>query len=290
MRKDGVVFWNIGDSYWGSGGEHYKGTGFTPEALRKSGREAAKATERQGKHNSLKPKDLCLIPFRVALEAQKPYYAGRIKNELDRVWMAAMIDSEGTVCGFRHERPNGNIRTGVLVFVTNGDENILGNCDRIWRGARYIESLKAGDKVMGATATRDCWRWQIQKAEDRSLFLREIYPYMVAKKLQVMIGWNLNEYSLQAKKMGRGGETKEVKARREILARILSDLNQHRPVDIPKWVKEPPGVLEPGWYVRSVIIWSKNNPMPESVTDRPTESHEYILMLTKSARYYWDAD
>jgi len=47
---------------------------------------------------------------------------------------------------------------------------------------------------------------------------------------------------------------------------------------------------EDGWWVRSVIIWSKNNPMPESVTDRPTESHEYILMLTKSARYYWDAD
>ncbi|KKK52297.1 hypothetical protein LCGC14_3106320, partial [marine sediment metagenome] len=47
---------------------------------------------------------------------------------------------------------------------------------------------------------------------------------------------------------------------------------------------------EDGWWVRSIIIWSKPNPMPESVTDRPTESHEYILMLTKSARYYWDAD
>lgn len=47
---------------------------------------------------------------------------------------------------------------------------------------------------------------------------------------------------------------------------------------------------EDGWWVRSVIIWAKPNPMPESVTDRPTESHEYILMLTKSARYYWDAD
>lgn len=45
-----------------------------------------------------------------------------------------------------------------------------------------------------------------------------------------------------------------------------------------------------GWWVRSVIIWSKPNPMPESVTDRPTDSHEYILMLTKSARYYWNAD
>ncbi len=47
---------------------------------------------------------------------------------------------------------------------------------------------------------------------------------------------------------------------------------------------------EDGWYVRSVIIWNKPNPMPESVKDRPTESHEYILLLTKSARYYWDME
>ena len=45
-----------------------------------------------------------------------------------------------------------------------------------------------------------------------------------------------------------------------------------------------------GWWVRSDIIWAKPNPMPESVTDRPTRSHEYILMLTKSASYYWDAE
>jgi DNA modification methylase len=44
-----------------------------------------------------------------------------------------------------------------------------------------------------------------------------------------------------------------------------------------------------GWWVRSVIIWAKPNPMPESVTDRPTDAYEHILMLTKSARYFWDA-
>jgi len=47
---------------------------------------------------------------------------------------------------------------------------------------------------------------------------------------------------------------------------------------------------EDGWWVRSVIIWAKPNAMPESVKDRPTESHEYILMLTKSAHYYWDQE
>lgn len=45
-----------------------------------------------------------------------------------------------------------------------------------------------------------------------------------------------------------------------------------------------------GWWLRSDIIWSKSNPMPESVRDRPTSSHEYVFMLTKRAKYYYDAD
>ena len=45
-----------------------------------------------------------------------------------------------------------------------------------------------------------------------------------------------------------------------------------------------------GWYLRSDIIWSKPNPMPESVTDRPTKAHEYLFLLTKSPRYFYDAD
>ena len=45
-----------------------------------------------------------------------------------------------------------------------------------------------------------------------------------------------------------------------------------------------------GWYLRSDIIWHKPNPMPESVTDRPTKSHEYLFLLSKSERYYYDAE
>jgi len=44
-----------------------------------------------------------------------------------------------------------------------------------------------------------------------------------------------------------------------------------------------------GWYLRSDVIWSKPNPMPESVTDRPTKSHEYIFLLSKTDRYHYDA-
>ena len=42
-----------------------------------------------------------------------------------------------------------------------------------------------------------------------------------------------------------------------------------------------------GWYLRSDIIWHKPNPMPESVTDRPTKSHEYIFLMSKSERYFY---
>lgn len=47
---------------------------------------------------------------------------------------------------------------------------------------------------------------------------------------------------------------------------------------------------EDGWWVRSNIVWAKTNPMPESIKDRPTASHESVFLLTKSQKYYYDAD
>jgi DNA modification methylase len=45
-----------------------------------------------------------------------------------------------------------------------------------------------------------------------------------------------------------------------------------------------------GWWLRSDVIWAKPNPMPESVTDRPTKSHEYLFLLAQSDRYFYDAE
>jgi DNA modification methylase len=45
-----------------------------------------------------------------------------------------------------------------------------------------------------------------------------------------------------------------------------------------------------GWFLRQDIIWAKPNPMPESVTDRCTKAHEYVFLLSKAARYFYDAD
>jgi site-specific DNA-methyltransferase (cytosine-N4-specific) len=45
-----------------------------------------------------------------------------------------------------------------------------------------------------------------------------------------------------------------------------------------------------GWYLRADVIWAKPNPMPESVTDRPTKAHEYVFLLTREARYFYDQE
>lgn len=49
-------------------------------------------------------------------------------------------------------------------------------------------------------------------------------------------------------------------------------------------------LCDDGWYIRSRIIWHKPNPMPESVTDRPTKSHEHIWLMSKAPRYFYDAE
>lgn len=49
-------------------------------------------------------------------------------------------------------------------------------------------------------------------------------------------------------------------------------------------------LVDDGYILRSDIIWSKPNPMPESVTDRPTKAHEYVFLMSKSGRYWYDAD
>jgi len=50
------------------------------------------------------------------------------------------------------------------------------------------------------------------------------------------------------------------------------------------------GLREAGWWLRADLIWAKPNPLPDPVADRPTRAHEYVFLLSKSRRYYYDAD
>lgn len=277
LKKDGTLWLNLGDTYassWGSNRVSKIGNPSRTERAIKMG-------------DGLKEKDLVGIPWSVAKALRDPYYSGRIKAERDRAWMAAMIDGEGSICGFEHERKDGGgMRTGINICITNSNTELLDEAQRIFPASR-AEHCNPGDGHLGQVPT---WRWLVHGAENKAMFLREIYPYLIAKRQQAIIGYTMACLMIDAKKLGKTDQAQAVREKRLLLMRLLSQTNHAQIVDIPNWCIEPPNCYEQGWYLRSDIIWQKPNPMPESVTDRCTKSHEYIFLLTKSGKYYYDAD
>ncbi len=87
----------------------------------------------------------------------------------------------------------------------------------------------------------------------------------------------------QASNNGRAGYGNP---RERVVNRISEGLKPKDLIGIPWRVAF--ALQADGWYLRQDIIWHKPNPMPESVTDRCTKSHEYIFLLSKSAKYYFD--
>lgn len=87
---------------------------------------------------------------------------------------------------------------------------------------------------------------------------------------------------------GKTGETARQAAVTNVTRKTFDGIKAKDLIGIP-WMLAF-ALRADGWYLRSDIIWHKPNPMPESVTDRPTKSHEYLFLLTKSERYFYDAD
>ena len=103
------------------------------------------------------------------------------------------------------------------------------------------------------------------------------------------IGDSYNGY--MANQRGTGLETKRQSARKYIepgAGLRFGGLKNKDLIGIPWRVAF--ALQADGWYLRQDIIWHKPNPMPESVTDRCTKAHEYIFLLAKSPRYYYDAE
>lgn len=287
LREDGILWLNYGDAYAAAPNGSQGSTG------QLANRSAAASMIRDGRGagvpRGLKPKDLIGLPWRLARALQEPYYTGKIKDERDLIWLAAMIDGEGSICGSRHTRSDGGgRRTNVGIFITNTCNAILDEAHRIWPGSRYVHQ-KPGTDHLG---TREVHRWAVHGADGKSALLAELLPHLIAKRRQAVIAWNF----LELVKRGRsrtgktGPQSVEEKARREVLLSVLSDLNKGIDVEMPTWLADPPSMFEPGWWLRSDCIWHKPNPMPESIRDRPTKAHEYVFLLSKSARYFYDLE
>jgi hypothetical protein len=207
----------------------------------------------------------------VAFAFRQPYYAGTITNELDRVWLAAMIDAEG--CVYIHRRREGQsngqgyVRKadsfGSGLEVANTSLRVVERCSEITgRG-----SISRQDK----DRRQPLYRWCLRTNECRDV-LREVYPYLVAKQHEARIACGVPSSGERA--------TAAWEALKLLHGGGLTDVD----------FAAPESLHTPGWYLRSDNIWSKLNPMPESVTDRPTKAHEYVFLLSKGPRYFYDAD
>lgn len=90
-----------------------------------------------------------------------------------------------------------------------------------------------------------------------------------------------------AHKMGVGQKATYLAGGMQSINRVPEGLKEKDLIGIPWRVAF--ALQADGWYLRQDLIWHKPNPMPESVTDRCTKAHEYVFLLTKSQRYYYDA-
>lgn len=279
LKPEGTLWLNLGDSYNGSGK-----AGNNPEYQKRH--TAFGGVLDKGYHGKpvnvvgLKPKDLIGIPWMVAKALRGPWYTGRIKEEKDRVWMAAMVDAEGCICGHEYIN-NDKVKTNLYISITNSNTAIIEKCDAVFpQQVRHIY-LKGGKKNV------DVYRWDVEQMEVKQQFIKEIYPHLVGKRKQAVLAYNFLQYQkeLLSKKRGYLSSQQE---KRSWIIQSLSKLNGGENIDLPSWLVEPPSLYEPGFYLRQDIIWHKPNPMPESVTDRCTKSHEYIFLLTKSHKYYYD--
>lgn len=271
LRDDGTCWVNLGDSYAGAGYSNHKINGdewyqsVNSDKRKDRQQKLKKACLSQG----IKPKDLIGIPWRVAFALQQPRYLGRIKSETDRVWLAAMVDGEG--CFYVHKRlvgqscGDGYTRksdTYSPAFeVANTHKAIVDRC----RAIAGVGSVTVQEK----DRRQPLWRWTVRSDEARSL-AGEIYPHLVGKQQQCRIVCG----------MPNSGDLAEAAwlAMKQLHAGVQSDVD----------FQPPQPCFTRGWTLRQDVIWMKPNPMPESVQDRCTKAHEYIFLLTKSERYFFD--
>ena len=97
-----------------------------------------------------------------------------------------------------------------------------------------------------------------------------------------------DSYAGNCSRASNGGRAGFGNPRETIINRMPEGLKNKDLVGIPWLVAF--ALRADGWYLRQDIIWHKPNPMPESVTDRCTKAHEYIFLLSKSSKYYYDAE
>jgi len=175
-------------------------------------------------------------------------------------------------------------RTRKTTDVKNPDSKQATN-----KGAQYGANGGQFCQLCGA------WRGELGSEPTLELFIAHLVEvFREVKRVLRDDGtcWvNLGDSYASSTKGDGGASDKQDNNRGSRFGKRRMDIAGLKPKDlcgVPwKWVF---AMQADGWWLRSDIIWHKPNPMPESVTDRPTKSHEYVFLLTKSAKYFYDAE
>ncbi len=250
LRKDGTCWINIGDSYSHSGGQGNQ-------------HKQAKAFGHFKPHSvkNLPPKSLCNIPARFSIEMQKR--RGKIvKSEKDAIWLAAIVDGEGSLTIHKRANNRKNPTYGAMLRVHNTDKRLI---DKV----RLITNNIGSVQVVKKEGYRKLYGWCVMSNQAKTV-IEDIYPYLISKKDQAKIVLNCDSSGKKADE-----SWKDVKL-----------LNQGQ---LPKNVYQEPIIKdrEP-WTLRNVIIWKKNNCMPSSAKDRFTVDFEYLFFFSKNKKYYFE--
>lgn len=274
IKDDGTLWLNLGDSYAGSGkggqSEEMRSENWQPEYRNK------------GRKYGLKPKDLIGIPWRVAFALQQPFVRHVIKTEGDRAYIAGLVDGEGCITILKTKSAHGESYSyPPIVQIRMCDTEAVDHFASLMGVNRSEAELYQSSKNAGQRPSYTV-KVTAQKAMD---LIADIYPYLRVKRKQAVVAYN---HQLLRGKTNYQPRSKDQLAKEELCKTLINKLNQREPVDLPSWMIEPTPITEPGWYLRQDLIWAKPNPMPESVTDRCTKAHEYIFLLSKSPRYYFD--
>lgn len=198
-----------------------------------------------------------------------------------------VMDTARTPWANEAHGPNGNHKNPP---ASQKAKTIGGTCSAC--GARRV------DEQLGLELLHDCLGWATGERCGECYVCRMVAVLEEVRRVLRPDGtlWlNLGDSYASG---GNGGGGSYMKSRKDGAWKRRSQVSGWRSAPVELKNKDMAGIpwrcalalQASGWYLRSEIIWAKTQPMPESATDRPTKAHEQLFLLSKSKRYYYDAE
>ena len=278
LKKSGVMFWNHGDCYGGSGMGTWKNP---PKKINsKEIYHIPYGSNVPIRRNREMAKCLMLQNWRLILRMIDGVEQYHIKDSGERGWLAGFIDGEGTIGIQRLKRANPKFKDAYSIYLraVSTDKNAIEKCIRL-TGFGHCRIKKPTKTQLGS---RIVWSWDTYATQAQTI-IRDIYPLLEIKKQQALVA-NTLQNILSHEKAKRWED-------REELYQAIKALNQRKNITLPKWLEEPEmNRFGGGWILRNTIIWYKPNAMPSSVKDRFANKYENVYMLVKNKKYWFDLD